>query len=290
VLVHNVVYSEAKNCVNHLTQAQRTKNKKMCRVCPTCCPNRGEAALLVSIYSAAVSVSLLAVLGLRGHDFGPGVSTLTTELLHHVCLAVYAVSLTTSLLLFLGLLLPLRPLLLPWLGAHAILCLCLVVASLNYLVLYTQVDCNNNACTILLGLSAVLVVAVLVLLYCLYVVQDWLDMLTHDQGVKKKLAAMDPSGRGRRGEPGAGAPSTVSPTSQPGRTMEVTANSTSTTLASPAHLPSSLAPQGTSTMPKPSAPPPSSSSMDSSQRSRPLPKTVITRQPITGAPIPQTSL
>ena len=26
-----------------------------------------------------------------GHDFGPGVSTLTTELLHHVCLAVYAV-------------------------------------------------------------------------------------------------------------------------------------------------------------------------------------------------------
>ena len=53
MLVHNVVYSEAKNCVNHLTQAQRTKNKKMCRVCPTCCPNRGEAALLVSIYSAA---------------------------------------------------------------------------------------------------------------------------------------------------------------------------------------------------------------------------------------------
>ena len=116
--------------------------------------------------------------------------------------------------------------------------------------------------------QAVLVVAVLVLLYCLYVVQDWLDMLTHDQvqlaspqkftnsplltpfinalrnqGVKKKLEAMNPSGRGRRGEPGAGAPSTVSPTSQPGRTMEVTANSTSTTLASPAHLPSSLAPQ-----------------------------------------------
>ena len=29
--------------------------------------------------------------------------------------------------------------------------------------------------------QAVLVVAVLVLLYCLYVVQDWLDMLTHDQ-------------------------------------------------------------------------------------------------------------
>ena len=30
-------------------------------------------------------------------------------------------------------------------------------------------------------LQASLVVAVLVLLYCLYVVQDWLDMLTHDQ-------------------------------------------------------------------------------------------------------------
>ena len=32
-----------------------------------------------------------------------------------------------------------------------------------------------------LVLQASLVVAVLVLLYCLYVVQDWLDMLTHDQ-------------------------------------------------------------------------------------------------------------
>ena len=31
--------------------------------------------------------------------------------------------------------------------------------------------------------QASLVVAVLVLLYCLYVVQDWLDMLTHDQVV-----------------------------------------------------------------------------------------------------------
>ena len=75
-------------------------------------------------------------------------------------------------------------------------------------MLYTQVDCDNNACTSLLGLSvslyslpftkrlphqflpfsmsfvqASLVVAVLVLLYCLYVVQDWLDMLTHDQVV-----------------------------------------------------------------------------------------------------------
>jgi len=250
----------------------------MCRICP-CCPNRGEAALLVSIYSAAVSVSLLAVLGLRGHDFGPGVSVLTTELLHHVCLAVYAVSLTTSLLLFLGLLFPLRPLLFPWIAAHALLCLCLVVASLNYLVLYTQVDCDNNACTILLGLSASLVVAVLVLLYCLYVVQDWLDMLTHDQGVKKKLAAMARSGRG--GEP---APAAASPQSTltPGP-------SASTTLASPAPLPSS--PPLHASVPLPSAPPPpSTSSVNSSQRSRPLPKTVITRQPITGAPIPQTSL
>lgn len=252
----------------------------MCRICP-CCPNRGEAALLVSIYSAAVSVSLLAVLGLRGHDFGPGVSVLTTELLHHVCLAVYAVSLTTSLLLFLGLLFPLRPLLFPWLAAHALLCLCLVVASLNYLVLYTQVDCDNNACTILLGLSASLVVAVLVLLYCLYVVQDWLDMLTHDQGVKKKLAAMARSGRG--GETAAALPSSHQ------QSTLTPAPSASTALASPAPLPSP--PPLHASVPLPSAPPPpSTSSVNSSQRSRPLPKTVITRQPITGAPIPQTSL
>ena len=85
-------------------------------------------------------------------------------------------------------------------------------------MLYTQVDCDNNACTILLGLSVSLtksldvihqkvpkdnapyspilnaflqtslIVAVLVLLYCLYVVQDWLDMLTHDQVVHHKYS------------------------------------------------------------------------------------------------------
>ena len=110
----------------------------------------------LSLWSSFTNRTFLSA----GHDFGPGVSTLTTELLHHVCLAVYAVcsvplfflyvelqithfkiypchyhdrhhnrqicnlqitnckmfqvSLTTSLLLFLGLLLPLRPLLLPW--------------------------------------------------------------------------------------------------------------------------------------------------------------------------------
>ena len=37
-------------------------------------------------------------------------------------------------------------------------------------------------------LQASLVVAVLVLLYCLYVVQDWLDMLTHDQVVHHKYS------------------------------------------------------------------------------------------------------
>ena len=36
-----------------------------------------------------------------GHDFGPGVSVLTTELLHHVCLAVYAVNILLLFLLFL---------------------------------------------------------------------------------------------------------------------------------------------------------------------------------------------
>ena len=168
--------------------------------------------------------------------------------------------------------------------------------------------------------QASLVVAVLVLLYCLYVVQDWLDMLTHDQvilscwsrswathqtiylyphllhqsafhcgfnqGVKKKLAAMGRSGTGIRegGDPSPGAPP---PSSQ---STLAAGPSASTTLASPAPLTSSPPPPHASA-PLPSAPPPpSSSSVNSSQRSRPLPKTVITRQPITGAPVPQTSL
>lgn len=222
-----------------------------------CCPHRGEAALLVSIYSVAVSVALLSVLGFRGHQFGPGVSVLTTEILHQICLAIYAVSLTTSLLLLLGLLLPLRPLLLPWLAAHAILCVCLVTASLNYLVLYTQVECGNGDCTVLLGLSASLVIAVLVLLYCLYVVQDWLDMLTHDQGVKRRLAG------------------------ESGLHIERTGGA-----APPGPTPSlpSIAPS----LPVPSAP--SLAPTIREGASPPAPQTVFTRQPNTGFAIPQTSL
>ena len=169
--------------------------------------------------------------------------------------------------------------------------------------------------------QASLVVAVLVLLYCLYVVQDWLDMLTHDQvilscwsrswathqtiylyphllhqsafhcgfnqGVKKKLAAMGRSGTGIREGGDPPAPGAPPPSSQ---STLAAGPSASTTLASPAPLTSSPPPPHASA-PLPSAPPPpSSSSVNSSQRSRPLPKTVITRQPITGAPVPQTSL
>ena len=165
-----------------------------------------------------------------------------------------------------------------------------------------------------LFLQASLVVAVLVLLYCLYVVQDWLDMLTHDQvniiqnlepyhkhflsppassifsqGVKKKLAAMGRSGTGGREGGGEPAPAPAAITSPPPQPTSTTP-SASTTLASPAPLTSSPPLQHAS-VPLPSAPPPpSSGSVNSSQRSRPLPKTVITRQPITGAPVPQTSL
>ncbi len=38
------------------------------------------------------SIFLLAVLGLHGHEFGPGFSPFTTEILHQVCLAIYAVN------------------------------------------------------------------------------------------------------------------------------------------------------------------------------------------------------
>ena len=64
---------------------------------------------------------------------------------------MFQVSLTTSLLLFLGLVLPLRPLLLPWLAAHALLALCLVVASLNYLVTTCTHYKHQTSSTLLLN-------------------------------------------------------------------------------------------------------------------------------------------
>ena len=61
---------------------------------PCCCLARSECVLAVSIYGVATSVALLSVLGLHGHDFGPGFSPFTTEILHQVCLATYAVTCT----------------------------------------------------------------------------------------------------------------------------------------------------------------------------------------------------
>ena len=54
----------------------------------------------------------------------------------------------TNLLLFLGLLLPLRPLLVPWLTSHVLLCLALTAFSCFYLILYVQTDCEAlQVCT-----------------------------------------------------------------------------------------------------------------------------------------------
>ena len=54
------------------------------------------------------------------------------------------------------------------------------MASLKF-VKPSQKDFRTSFSRLESFLQASLVVAVLVLLYCLYVVQDWLDMLTHDQ-------------------------------------------------------------------------------------------------------------
>jgi len=94
----------------------------------------------------------------------------------------------TNLLLFLGLILPLRPLLVPWLAAHVLLCLALTAASLYYLVLYVETDCvdedgggsGDRACTQMLGYAVSLIGAVCVLAYCIYIVQDFFDILKYE--------------------------------------------------------------------------------------------------------------
>ena len=91
----------------------------------------------------------------------------------------------TNLLLFLGLVLPLRPLLVPWLAAHSLLCLALGSAFLNYLVLYVNTDCGGE-CSILLGYAASMVAAMVVLMYCIYLVQDFFDILKYTIRQKEK--------------------------------------------------------------------------------------------------------
>ena len=172
---------------------------------PCCClATRADCVLAISIYGVSISVALLSVLGLHGHDFGPGFSSVTTEILHKTALSVYAVCLLANIILFIGLVLPRteKLLLVPWLVSHTLLVVALMAASLYYLgniihypqwlfrgirfvisVLYTSLLCLDD-CTVLLGYSISIIVAIITLLYCIYVVQDYFDALQHIQ-VKK---------------------------------------------------------------------------------------------------------
>ena len=106
---------------------------------PCCClASRSDCVLAISIYGVSISVALLSVLGLHGHDFGPGFSNVTTEILHKTALSVYAVCLVANIILFIGLILPHteKLLLVPWLVSHTLLVLALMAASLYYLGRY----------------------------------------------------------------------------------------------------------------------------------------------------------
>merc|ERR1711879_280197 len=111
----------------------------------------------------------------------------TTEILHKTALSVYAVCLFTNIILFIGLILPHteKLLLVPWLVSHTLLVVALMAASLYYLVLYTSLLCLDD-CTVLLGYSISIIVAIITLLYCIYVVQDYFDALQHVQKLRKK--------------------------------------------------------------------------------------------------------
>lgn len=156
-----------------------------------CCLPRSDCVLAISIYGVSISVALLAVLGLHGHDFGPGFSNQTTEVLHKTSLSVYAICLSTNLLVFLGILMASSEkwFLIPWLVSHTLLVVALMAASLYYLVLYTTFVCLDD-CTILLGYSISIIVAIVTLLYCIYVVQDHFDVLVHQQKLKKKAESL----------------------------------------------------------------------------------------------------
>ena len=118
---------------------------------PCCCLARSECVIAVSIYGISISAALLSVLGLHGHDFGPGFSVMAEDYLHKIALSTYSVCLVTNIILLLGLLLPERLLLLPWLGSHLLLVVALLPAASYYLVLYTTVECWDN-CNVLLAL------------------------------------------------------------------------------------------------------------------------------------------
>ena len=111
---------------------------------PCCClATRSDCVLAISIYGVSISVALLSVLGLHGHDFGPGFSIVTTEILHKSALSVYAMCLVANIILFIGLVLPHteKLLLVPWLISHTLLVLALMAASLYYLginILYSR--------------------------------------------------------------------------------------------------------------------------------------------------------
>ena len=116
---------------------------------PCCCLAQSDCVLVISIYGVSVSVALLSVLGLHGHDFGPGFSPITTEILHKTALSVYGICLLANILLFVGNLLTKhrKLFLIPWLVCHTLLVVALMAASLYYLgkIVTNDKQFNKNA-------------------------------------------------------------------------------------------------------------------------------------------------
>ena len=80
-------------------------------------------------------------------------------------------------------------LLVPWLLSHSLLCVALGCVSLYYLVLFVDTECpaaGGLDCTSLLAYASTLVAAIVVLMYSIYLVQDFFDVLKYTTKTKSK--------------------------------------------------------------------------------------------------------
>ena len=93
-----------------------------------------------------------------------------------------------------------RVLMLPWLGGQGVLALLLACLALYYLVLYPDSNCwGSNAggdCTLLLWHSVIMVLSLMLLLYYIYIVSDFVGQLkTRREKDKATLAQGSKSNR-----------------------------------------------------------------------------------------------
>lgn len=147
------------------------------------CIHISDGVLLIGIYGASFHAGLLVSQCTYGPTLTPSfpLDPSADTVIHPILITVHVLGCIVNTLLVLGACTSQRVLMLPWLAGQGLLALVLACLALYYLVLYPDSNCygsnSGGDCTLLLWHSVIMVLSLMLLIYYVYIVSDFVGQL-----------------------------------------------------------------------------------------------------------------